>query len=179
MAVIYRNGRLGLRVVSYFRVGLYIKMVNQPSLDVYFTKHGFIYPLSNLGPRLDTVLEKRALFNPVARCETTNSYIVVDRHGEVWQVDLYPAEEPGVYKIDTHTLPSGNGVAWAASDRESILDVLSGVVASDLSEEAMKEQLMENGVDQGWDFVFMDVKEIADRLNELFPEEPTYSITPE
>lgn len=174
MPAVYRNGRLGVRPLPHARTGLSIKIVSI-GVENFYTTHGFLYPLTSQGPNLPSILEDRALYDPKFRVQPSAAWLVVDRHGELWQADVYVSDDPEGYKIDVHSLPTGQGVSWALADREWDREIMASILISDIPEDQLIAQFGEQGVDDGWPFVFMDVAAIAKRIQELFPEEPTYS----
>ena len=169
MPAIYRDGKLGFRLNPHIREGVYVKLLVD-GFDHFFTKHGFIYPLTGIGPSLQSVLEGRATFSDKFRNEMSSNYLVVDRHGEIVQADVFLNNDKK-YTVDVHGLPQGSGVKWVVADREWDRDIISAILMADLSDHETNEQFHAQGVCEGHDFMFLTIDYIVAKLHAMFPIE--------
>ncbi|MNP89168.1 hypothetical protein D3C85_15710 [compost metagenome] len=168
MPAFYRDCKIGFRNTPHFRDGLSLKMVNS-GVEHYFTKYGFIYPLGGLGPSLPSIIEKRALFAPLFHTEVVGNYLVIDKHGELSQVDVY-INDSATYTLDVHSLPKGIGVSWVLADREWTRDIMSAILMADLSDHDTIQQFHDQNLSDGSDFTVLTVDYVAVKLRDMFPE---------
>jgi hypothetical protein len=175
MSVIYRGGKILFSNVPDIYDGLMMKMVGT-SEHQFFTRHGFIYPLTGLGPDLPSILEGRALFSTQYRTTTTASFLVIDRHEAMWQADVYINDDKE-YTIDVHSLPRGLGVSWSLDSNEYRRDLCAAILMADLDDEATIKQLDEQGIGKGSGFGILTLECIAVKLSIMFPEAPRVTAT--
>lgn len=168
MTLFYRDGKIGFSNIPPIREGLSIKVAGS-SENQFFTRHGFIYPLTGLGPDLPSVLEGRVLFDTWYKTSTTSASLIIDRHGALWQADIYIDDDKS-YTVDVHSLPQGLGVSWAMSDSEYNRDLIAAILAAGLSDDDTFKQFNEQGVSNGSGFTTMKIDFIVAKLNVLFPE---------
>lgn len=161
---------VGFQTVTPSNEGKYLKTVRRP-VESYFTRHGFILPLGEIGLSLVDVLENKVPKFILEKQATQSNHLMITHDGGMFQVDVYfpGGKGTGKMEVDGHSIAYGPGIRSAVGNTDMHNDFAGAIIDTVEDHVRAGEELLNISTSNGFPFVWMSVKEIQDKLHQLYP----------
>ena len=168
LRVLLVDDYVGLQLVVPSNDGKYTKGIRR-SVESYFTRHGFIVPLSEIGLSLSDVLDNKVPSFILKHQTTPSNHFLLTHDASMFQVDVYFPGEGGKLEMDGHSIAYGQGLRTAVGNTVMHNELACAVLDSVEDRETIGKELINISTSNGFPFVWMSVKEIQDKLHQLYP----------
>lgn len=163
---------VGLQKQATTMEGVFYAIPND-NFDRHFSKYGFAYPLKRHELDYAAMVEKRLPVIPDYVEDSTSSvyWMLVDHHGDVWQVDFFMDREDGKnrYRMSIFSIPAGKVESVVVCDEEIDLDLVSGFVKVCHDKQKIADYVFDKKLSLGNRIHWLSRKDIVERLNRDFP----------
>ncbi len=172
--VVWIGNEVGIQKQSFQMEGVRAIVIDD-DFSRYYTKYGFVYPISNHDPGFCAVIENRTPPLPfhIHEAMSNASWMMIDHHGSVWQIDYFMErmEENQVVRMSHFSIPAGEVGAVALCEKDCDNQILAGFLIGCKEKEKVSDFIVNKKVEKCKPLHWFTKEEIVNELHRRFPKE--------